>query len=218
MHRGSILPDTRPLTSSWGTLPRDLTTLWFARAKEGPFVPGLVRLARSSRPNPANYRPHSGRAACSPTAFPRPAKKAPQCGWGRKNRAVIQPPAPLRPCGARCHPFLHRLLLSRPLSLSACGSPGCLPIVSLSLILFLSSSVCAASSLSSLCLPVAPSLPVHSEASCPVSPFLASLPWPGFISSAHCGSPVCLRPSPSFLGDLRVSAPSKCKETKTLWA
>lgn len=76
VHRGSILPDTRPLTSSWGTLPSDLTTLRFARAKEGPFVPGLVR---SSRPNPANYRPHCGRAACSPTAFPRPAKKAPQC-------------------------------------------------------------------------------------------------------------------------------------------
>lgn len=152
VHRGSILQDTRPLTSSWGTLPGDLTTLRFAPAEEGPFVPGLVCLARSSHPNPANYRPPCGRAARSPTAFPRPRRKP--LSAEREQRVIQRPPARCGPAGPM-PPLSARLLRSRPLlCLSACGSPGCLRIVSLSRIIFLSSSVRASSSPSVFSLPL----------------------------------------------------------------
>lgn len=69
--RGPILPDARPLTSSWGTLPSDLMTPAFARAKERPFVSRLVLLALGSRPNPANYCPHGGPLARPPLSHGR---------------------------------------------------------------------------------------------------------------------------------------------------
>lgn len=103
---------------------------------------------------------------------------------------------PLRPCGAAATPFCVAFCALGPLSLSACGSPGCLPIVSLSRILFLSSSVRASASLSSLCLSVAPSLPVHPEASCPVSPLLVITPMARVHLICSPWPPVCLRPSP----------------------
>lgn len=56
-------PAARPLARSWGTLPGDLATPPFARAKRGLLFPAGPR---GSRPNPANYRPHGGGARARP--------------------------------------------------------------------------------------------------------------------------------------------------------
>lgn len=168
-------PAELPLSRSWGTLPGDLATPPFARAKRGLLFPAGPR---GSRPNPANYRPHGGWARTRPP-LSHGREESPSVRFGEQSGDSAAPARPPRkPLG---RPFLRRLLLSCPLSLSACRSPRLPPR------LFLSPSdsfslclVCL--SLSSVSFPLCLSTP---RLAFSVSLFPASLPWSGFNLPAH---------------------------------
>lgn len=182
-------PAELPLSRSWGTLPRDLATPPFARAKRGLLFPADPR---GSRPNPANYRPHGGWARTRPP-LSHGREESPSVRRGEQSGDSAAPARPPRkPLG---RPFPRRLLLSCPLSLSACRSPRLPPR------LFLSPSdsfslclVCL--SLSSVSFPLCLSTP---RLAFSVSLFPASLPWSGFNLPAHLWV---------HLGAQRASGPS----------
>lgn len=146
VHRGPILRPRVPSPAPGGpclvtSRPRRL------RGQRGAFC------SRPARAAPALIRlitVHMAAGRALAHHFPTAAKKAPQCG--AENRAAIQQRPPREPLG---RPFL-RLLLSCPLCLSACGSPG------LTLQLFLSP-------MPLLSAPVRVSLPVF----CPLPPLPA---------------------------------------------
>lgn len=136
---------------------------------------------RGSRPNPANYRPHGGRGARSPTTFPRPRRKplsAPREQSGDSAAPCgLLPPRPPFTAASAVPLSSASVCLSPGLPPTGCfsfGLPLCVsPSFSLCVFIFVSPRRSVLCLSHSLC----PSAP-RPSASVSLSP--GPLPWPGF--------------------------------------